>query len=204
LVRWLLRHSFRCLAFVLLKEIGTLAVHLEGQLFWIFEESLTFGLPKGAARSGSRDAAGKTGERSGKKTGGGGLINSGRRTFAPNVLGRDPRPPLGRQKVKQKVGDPRGGWVSQRPKKDQGQKKKSDIFSRVLFLPSPKNAQKRDKKKPRNNRFFCRILLKLFDTIIFVTRFLFVFLNSHRWEILETAFCFYQQIFFEQKKSRKN
>jgi hypothetical protein len=56
---------------------------------------MPFGLPKGAAGSGSRDAAGKKGERGEKKTrGGGGLINSGRRTFVPNVLGRDPRPPL--------------------------------------------------------------------------------------------------------------
>jgi hypothetical protein len=29
-----------------------------------------------------------------EKNGGGGVINSGRRTFVPDVLGRDPRPPL--------------------------------------------------------------------------------------------------------------
>ena len=69
LVRWLLRHSFRCLAFVLLKEIGALAVHLEDSFFGFWKDP--FGLPKGAAGS-SRDAAGKKGERGGKKHGGGG------------------------------------------------------------------------------------------------------------------------------------
>jgi hypothetical protein len=57
---------------------------------------MPFGLPKGAAGSGSRDAAGKKGEQGGKKHGGGGggFIDSGRRTFVPDVVGRDPRPPL--------------------------------------------------------------------------------------------------------------
>jgi hypothetical protein len=69
---------------------------------------MPFGLPKGAAGSGSRDAAGKKGERGGKKHGG--LLYLmcwrtfvpnvlGRRTFVPNVLGRDPRPPLSHVKT---------------------------------------------------------------------------------------------------------
>jgi hypothetical protein len=61
-----------------------------------------FGLPKGAAGSGSRDAAGKQGEEGRGKTrgGGGGLINSGWRTYAPHVLGlgRDQGAPKNQKK----------------------------------------------------------------------------------------------------------
>jgi hypothetical protein len=63
-------------------------------------------------------------------------------------------------------------------------------FLRVLELPSPRNAQKRDKKKPRKNRFgifddffvkTCRHDLKKKAT------FFVVFLNSHRRETTEKA-----------------
>jgi hypothetical protein len=52
-----------------------------------------------------------------------------------------------RGRQKKKVGGPRGGWVGQRPKKDQGQIYLFDIFCGVFELPSPRNSQKRDKKK---------------------------------------------------------
>jgi hypothetical protein len=49
---------------------------------------------------------------------------------------------------KKKIGDPHGGWVGQRPKKDQGQIYVFDIFLWCFFLlPSPRNTQKRNKKK---------------------------------------------------------
>ena len=90
LVRWLLRHSFRCLAFVLLKEIGTL--YTLRQLFWIFEGCLLdYQKAPLAAAAGTQPGSRESGA---EKNTGGGLINSGRRTFVPNVLGRDPRPPL--------------------------------------------------------------------------------------------------------------
>jgi hypothetical protein len=49
-----------------------------------------------------------------------------------------------RGRPKKKVGDPRGGWVGQSTKKDQGQIYFFDIFYRVFELPSSRNAQKRD------------------------------------------------------------
>jgi hypothetical protein len=60
-------------------------------------------------------------------------------------------------------------------------------FYRVFELPSPRNAQKRDKKKPRKNRFgiFCRFCCKA----LFV-----VLLNPHRQEAPENT--------IKQKKSR--
>jgi hypothetical protein len=53
--------------------------------------------------------------------------------------------PRGRQQ-QQKVGDPRGGWVGQRSKKDQGQIYFFIFFYGVFELSSPRNAQKRNKK----------------------------------------------------------
>jgi hypothetical protein len=42
-----------------------------------------------------------------------------------------------------KIGDPRGGWEGQRPKKDQGQIYFFDFKNNGIFeLPSPRNAQK--------------------------------------------------------------
>jgi hypothetical protein len=63
------------------------------------------------------------------------------------------------------LGDPSGGRVVQRPKKNQGQIYFVDIFCGVFELPSPqaspRNAQKRDKTKPRKKSVldldFCRI-----------------------------------------------
>jgi hypothetical protein len=74
----------------------------------------------------------------------------------------------GRQK---EVGDPRGGWVGQRPKKDQGQICFFNNFYRVFELPLP-----------RKSRFwiFGRIFCNNFSTRFFCKTFFVVFLNSHR------------------------
>jgi hypothetical protein len=61
----------------------------------------------------------------------------------PSLGGR--QPPEGKGPPK-KNGDPRGGWVGQRPKKDWGQIYFFDVFCRVFELPSPRNAQNRDKE----------------------------------------------------------
>jgi hypothetical protein len=59
--------------------------------------------------------------------------------------------PLARGKgpAKNKIGDPRGGWVSQSSEYEKGPG--SDFFfnrfNRVFELPSSRNAQKRDKQK---------------------------------------------------------
>jgi hypothetical protein len=90
LVRWLLRHSFRCLAFVLLKEIGTLAV--EDSFFGFLKDA--FWITKRRRWERQQGRSREEGRAGRKKTRGGGVINSGRRTFVPNVLGLDPRPPL--------------------------------------------------------------------------------------------------------------
>jgi hypothetical protein len=55
--------------------------------------------------------------------------------------------------AKKKVGDPRGGWVDQY-EKGMGSNYIFRIFYRVFELPSPRNAQKRDKRKSKRNRFF--------------------------------------------------
>jgi hypothetical protein len=75
-----------------------------------------------------------------------------------------------------KIGDPRGGWVGQSTKKGWGQIYFFDIFYCVLELPSPRNAQKRDKKMRKSRfwdfgRFFCKNKLTRF----FCKSFLFVF-----------------------------
>jgi hypothetical protein len=87
---------------------------------------------------------------------------------------------------KRTTGDPRGGWVGQRPKKGQGRIFFLDncfIFYRVFELPSPRNAQKRDKTKSlKKNRFwiFGQFFVKTFQHDFFCKTFFVVFLNSHR------------------------
>jgi hypothetical protein len=67
-------------------------------------------------------------------------------------LGQGPRAkgPLKKKPVTPVV----GGWVrGQKTEKDQDQIYLFDSFSGVFELPSPRNAQKRDKNKSRKNRF---------------------------------------------------
>jgi hypothetical protein len=58
-------------------------------------------------QQGRSREAGRTGRK--KQGGGGGLINSGWRTFVPNVLGRDPRPPL--DICRNAAASPRGNYT---------------------------------------------------------------------------------------------
>jgi hypothetical protein len=98
-----------------------------------------------------------------------------------------------------KTGDPRGGWVVQSTKKDQGQKKNFDIFYRVFELPSSRNAQKRDKRQIREKvgfGFLVEFFVKNNRHDLFCKTFFVVFLNSHRSKTPENA--------IKQKKSRKN
>jgi hypothetical protein len=55
------------------------------------------------------------------------------------------RAPLHKGPAKKQIGDPRGGRVGQSTKRD-GVRFSPDIFCRIFELPSPRNAQKRDKK----------------------------------------------------------
>jgi hypothetical protein len=73
-----------------------------------------------------------------------------------------------------------GGWVRVR-KKDGVRFIFPIFFYRVFELPSPRNAQKRDKQNSRINRFwiFGRFFFTNFS-IFFAKRFFVVFLNSHR------------------------
>jgi hypothetical protein len=96
---------------------------------------------------------------------------------------------------------PWGGWlVPRRPKKYQGWSKQiARFFYRVFELPSPRNAQKRDKKNREKKwvlDFLSIFLQKLFDTSFFCKTFFVVFLDSHRQVAPENA--------IKQKKSRKN
>jgi hypothetical protein len=75
--------------------------------------------------------------------------------------------------AKKKGGDPRGVWVGQRPKKDQGQIF-FDIF--IVFLNSPhretpKNVIKKNREKIGFG-FLVEFFVKVFDTICFTKRFL--------------------------------
>jgi hypothetical protein len=91
-------------------------------------------------------------------------------------------PHQGAAQKSKKVGDPRGGRVGQRLKKDHGQIYFLICFNGVFELPSPKNTQKRDENKSRKNRFgFVNFVFfeKLFDTI-FCKTFFVVLVNSHR------------------------
>jgi hypothetical protein len=68
-----------------------------------------------------------------------------------------------------------GGWVGQRPKKDQGQICCFDLKKNGIFKPpSTRNAQKRDTKKIEKKSVldFGLIFKKLFDAICFAKRFL--------------------------------
>jgi hypothetical protein len=82
---------------------------------------------------------------------------------------------------KNKTGDPRGGWVGQSTKKGWGQIflvifLVIFFFTRVFDLPSPRNAQKRDKKVEKKIGFgflvFGRFFCKNFSTRSFAKRFL--------------------------------
>jgi hypothetical protein len=87
--------------------------------------------------------------------------------------------------VQNKIGDPRGGWVGRRPKKDQGQMGRSDM-SEAKKGPGPdffpRNAKKRDKKKSKKKSVldFLSIFLIYFRHDCFCTTFFVVYLNSHR------------------------
>jgi hypothetical protein len=75
---------------------------------------------------------------------------------------------------RQKIGDPRGGWVGQRPKKDRGQ----TYFSTFFELPSPRNAQKLDKNKSRKigSGFLVEFFVKALRHDVFAKRFCKTFL----------------------------
>jgi hypothetical protein len=80
---------------------------------------------------------------------------------------------------------PWGGWlVPRRPKKYQGWSKTNcEFFYRFFELPSPRNAQKRDKKKIEKKigfGFFVDFFVKTFRHDFFCKKFFVVFLNSHR------------------------
>jgi hypothetical protein len=81
--------------------------------------------------------------------------------------------PRGRQ-AKTKIGDPRGGWVGQSTKKGWGRICFLDIFYRVFELPSPSNAQKRDKRN-RETIGFGFLVDVFFDTMFFSKHFFSVF-----------------------------
>jgi hypothetical protein len=79
--------------------------------------------------------------------------------YTTDYRGASGRPQAPRGRPKKKTGDPRGGWVGQRPEKleELGSRSRVRFIFRyflVVFLnselpsPSPRNAQKRDKKKP--------------------------------------------------------
>jgi hypothetical protein len=61
-----------------------------------------------------------------------------------------------------------GGWVGQRPQKDQGQ-----IYG-VFELPSPRNAKKRDKQNRQKISFgfWVDLFVKAFRHDVFAKRFL--------------------------------
>jgi hypothetical protein len=94
--------------------------------------------------------------------------------------------------AKKKVGDPRGGWVGQRPKKEQA----GFIFWIFLFLcsvfggtPLTGNSPKTWQRKPRKKncfRFLVEFFVKTFRHDLFYKTFFVVVLNSHRLETPET------------------
>jgi hypothetical protein len=103
--------------------------------------------------------------------------------------------PQGRGANIKQLGDERGAqgalkkktrraptWLvgSSEAKKVPGLVKKSEIFCRVFELPSPRNAQKRDKQNREKTGFFLSIVLKNFSKRFFWKTFFVVFLNSHR------------------------
>jgi hypothetical protein len=84
--------------------------------------------------------------------------------------------------AQKQIGDPRGGWVGQRPKKDQGQIFFSDILL-MMFLNSPHREMSKNvinKIEKTSVLDFCRFFVKTFRHDFFVKRFFVVFLNSHR------------------------
>jgi hypothetical protein len=100
-----------------------------------------------------------------------------------------------------KTGDPVvGGWVGQRPKKDQGQIYCFDIYIFKWYFLTPLT-EKRPKtwyKKSREKSVldFGLIFCKTFRHDLFFKTFLVVLLNSPRWETPGTA--------IKQKQSRKS
>jgi hypothetical protein len=87
-----------------------------------------------------------------------------------------PQPAIKGPPIKTKSVTPVVGWWVR------GQKRTRIFFYRVFELPSPRNAQKRDKQNREKNRFWTsgRIFCKSFSTIFFCKTFFVVFLNSHR------------------------
>jgi hypothetical protein len=84
--------------------------------------------------------------------------------------------------AKQKKCDPRGGWVGQSTKKG-WVRFFSIFFYRVFKLPSPGNAQKRDKQieEKIGFGFLVDFFVNTFRHVFFFCKtFLVVFLNSHR------------------------
>jgi hypothetical protein len=80
---------------------------------------------------------------------------------------------VSRDRPKQ-IGDPRGGWVGQRPKKNQGQIHFLDIsFSTFLNSPHRETHKKNVIKEIRNKSVlgFCRFFLTTFRHEFFVKRF---------------------------------
>jgi hypothetical protein len=72
-----------------------------------------------------------------------------------------------------KIGDPAvGGWVGQSTKRGWDRIQFLDIFYLVFLLPSPRNAQKRDKKTPRKNGLglLAHFFVKTFRHDFFVSR----------------------------------
>jgi hypothetical protein len=87
----------------------------------------------------------------------------------------------GPPKNQKKNGDPCGGWVGLRQKKDQGPIYFFDIFCGVFELPSPRNAQKRDKQNREKVvlGFLVDFFVKTFRHD-FLQKIFIVFLNFHR------------------------
>jgi hypothetical protein len=86
--------------------------------------------------------------------------------------------------TQKKIDGPWGGWlVPRRPKKYQGWSFFFvRFFYRVFELPSPRNAQKRDKRNREKMGFgfFVDFFAKTFRHDFFCKTFFVVFLDSHR------------------------